>query len=271
MMKDKLYICGSLCRMYDSDYYNRKCIHFFKDYKVTLVYDDTVFHDQTEYKYLPKHLSRDNVYAYEKFLRGKLRKTVPNSIKIKSWHSYVRDKRELLRTISKLDNKMLQIDIIKCTKCGKEHVGPFQINGRELKTPCGVLDINSIDTRYIRIKKGFLQFIILKYVNGKVLLNEKFFLQNKNLIDELKIADKIVVFHEKQSAKFEEKEDNHIISKYVIGEKYKDFLSKIIFFRHFLKQAKRYKFADLIRRLLEKKGIVVRDNYNYYIVERKKK
>lgn len=272
MMKDRLYICGSLCRMYDSDYYNRKCIHFLKDYKLTLVYDDTVFHDQTEYKYLPKYLNRDNdVYAYEKFLKRKLRKTVKNSIKIKSWHSYVRDKRRLLRTITELDNQMLQIDIIKCTKCGKKHVGPFQIKGREIKTPCGVLDINNIDTKYIRIKKGFLQFIILKYVKGKVLLNEKFYLQNKNLIDELKIDDKIVVFYEKQSIKVEEKEDIHITNIYVIGENYKDLLSKIIFFRHFLKQAKQYKFADLIRSILEKKGIVVRDNYNYYIVERKKK
>lgn len=271
-MKDKLYICGSLCRIYDANYYERKCKRFLDNNNVIIIYDDIVFHDDYEFKYLSKKNNKSNLKKYEKFLLHKIKKQTKNKIKVLSWHSLIKDDVKLINFLLKIDSYNLQIDMIKCPICGNQHKGPFKNIDNIIYLPCGNIELFKLKNMDFRIKKGFLQFVIINQTDEKVLINEKYYIKYKDLIKENKINNNIVVF--KDDILIEESKTNNLINKkyiekeFINNKKYKSILGKIVKVRHILKTKKMYKSADLIRKILSLFGYIIIDNRESYILKK---
>ncbi len=62
------------------------------------------------------------------------------------------------------NNKDIEIDIIKCCVCDKQHIGPFKRNLSE-GISCGDLNWSIISNSKIRFKKALLPFVVLFYLN----------------------------------------------------------------------------------------------------------
>lgn len=271
-MKDKLYICGSLCRIYDTNYYERKCKRFLDNNDVIIIYDDIVFHDDYEFKYLSKISNKNNLKKYEKFLLHKIKRQTKNKIKVLSWHSLVKDDVKLIDFLLKIDSCNLQIDMIKCPICGKQHKGPFKCIDDIISLPCGDFELFKLKNINFRIKKGFLQFFVVNETHEKVLINEKYYIKYRDFIKEKKINKNIVVF--KEDSFIEEKRTNnssnktYIEKEFAINGEYKSISGKMLKFRHVLKIKKMYKLADLIRKIFSIFGYVIIDNRESYILKK---
>ena len=225
---DKLYICGSPPAVLSRNYFDRKVCLVSDDYYPVFFLDDIIEHDKRDNRIV---LSRSLVIRKESywediinccdnqelkplpFFQDILRSIGNNSndwydivvniikelafiskrnLKIEEWKSLsLNEKKTILDFLMSISRDYILIDITKCPKCSKYHIGGFLLNDNYCVTPCG--RINVYDLLYngsFRIKKGFLQFVPIVLNRGRVLVSKKFYYTNINLIKNLSFEDK---------------------------------------------------------------------------------
>ena len=140
-----LFICGSVARMLNSNYFQRKVVPNLDRFnKIYLVTDSYIFHDRKENRIVlsSEHIVKKDFmsnWKWEDFLYNTLKeynKTLGVS-KIKKWTSFNCSISKIRRFLFNIDDKKLQIDILNCPFCHSSHKGPFEIieNGK-IKLPC---------------------------------------------------------------------------------------------------------------------------------------
>ena len=196
MNKRSLFVCGSAAKILNSNYYQRKVapnLEAFDD--ITIVSDSYIFHDEKENKLAlaknnKKKRTSESIEQWDEYLFDTLRyyNSVLRISHLIKWTRLKVFDTKFNRFLMALDNKDLQIDIIKCPVCKEEHVGPFAISNKcFIKLPCcsSYFNVNKLNKKSTRLKKGYLQLYVASLKKGLVLVSPEFIHNNKVIIAKL--------------------------------------------------------------------------------------
>lgn len=196
MNKRSLFICGSAAKILNSNYYQRKVAPNIEAFdEITIVSDSYIFHDEKENKIVlaknnKKKRTTENIEQWDEYLFDTLQyyNSVLSISHLIKWTRLKVFDNKFNGFLLALDNKDLQIDIIKCPACKEEHVGPFAIsNNCLIKLPCcsSYFNVNKLKKNATRLKKGYLQLYVASLKKGLVLVSPEFIHNNKVIIAKL--------------------------------------------------------------------------------------